>query len=103
MDCQEIIFNPIDNTTGRLNMKKITLIWLLFFLSLVIASAGIAQSYGIPKTGQTDIYHGPAENDPGDDGTVQAGFPLAGARGLAFHDNDNETIQIGRASCRERV
>ena len=73
-------------------MKRVIFTLFAVLLSSGVTRTGISQSQGIPKTGQTDVYHGPGDNDPGDDGTVQAGYPLTGSRGLAFQDNGNGTV-----------
>jgi hypothetical protein len=49
------------------------------------------QAKGIPKTGQAAVYHLPDTNDPGDDGAVQAGYPLSGFR---FQDNGNTVTDL---------
>ena len=55
--------------------------------------AGVyAQGYGLPRSGQVDVYHPASENDPGDDGTVKAGYPLGERRALSFQDNGNGTV-----------
>lgn len=36
--------------------------------------------YGLPKTGQTTLYHGPGDYDPGDDGAIRAGYPATTPR-----------------------
>ena len=57
-----------------------------------MAQAGRAQTYGLPKTGQVAVYHYPSENDLGDDGATQAGYPLSGRRDLAFQNNGDGTV-----------
>ncbi len=66
------------------------------------------QTYGVPATGQTSIYHASAPNDPGDDGVIRAGYPLTGIRfsaeaqtvtdagtGLMWQKSDSSDQTIG--------
>ena len=68
----------------------------VFQLSIVISSALLllpppagAQPYGLPKTGQTSIFHAPVNYDLGDDGAIQIGYPLTGWR---FQNNEGRTV-----------
>ena len=66
---------------------------LLLTLALIpLPRSARSQPYGLPKTGQENIYHHPAENDLGDDGAVQAGYPTGSRRNLAFQDNGDGTV-----------
>jgi len=48
--------------------------------------------YGLPVTGQTTIYHGAGNNDPGDDGTTRIGYPVYLPVEERWEDLDNGVI-----------
>ncbi|MEA1928457.1 MAG: DUF1566 domain-containing protein, partial [Candidatus Auribacterota bacterium] len=75
-----------------MKFNMLTGLFVIIFLISPLTGSGQAQTYGIPKTGQDNIYHPSSGTDLGDDGVIQAGFPLGSRRILAFQDNNNGTI-----------
>lgn len=69
------------------------LIYIIFLaLCFLRVSPLKAGSYGLPKTGQVEVYHEAGPNDLGDDGAIQAGYPLGSQRSLALKNNYDGTV-----------